>query len=260
MNFVRDWAGTLRFSLWRQSAPKNLFFILFTGRTGSSLLASYLRSVPGVFAAGEILNCYMNGRPLYDSPRKALKRIAASLGNSNASFRGAKLGSGELEASGMGIEILRASFPQVKFLVNYRRNFLEQYVSWQLARQTGEWSKTSPASSGPPVSKVRIKESEFLARFSAVKKFYSDIAEAAQSSGWQKQILFIEYGEIAAGPQKTFDGRIFPFLGIPPARVSSSMVKQSRAGQISALVENWEELQPFLSAGNYEIDPQESRT
>ena len=144
-------------------------------------------------------------------------------------------------------------FPNAKFIILYRKSLLEQFVSLKIAEKTDRWEWTRdfvlPES-------LRVDVGEFMEFCRRTKEFYEKVARAP----WIRNCsLVLEYEELISDPQKIFDSKIFPFLGLPSHPVSTSMVKQNTKS-METIVENFEEVRPWITEFRFSLFlPESSR-
>jgi LPS sulfotransferase NodH len=214
-------------------------FILCTPRTGSNLLKSYLNSIPGVSLADEILHPdHYYGLAAACRSKEAVRRhILLSLNNCRHTRCGAKLFLSHLEGRGLGAADLDAWFPRARFIILYRRDFLRQYVSYALACRTQVWQ--APAGRRPAFEdRIRVDRRAFAAALEETRKGYERVLSEPRI---RPKSVLVSYEELAEDPQGLFRRSIFPFLGLPPSRVRTPLVRQSTA-PLSETVENYDEL------------------
>lgn len=124
----------------RRAEVTDPVFVLTTARSGSNLARSLLNGLPGVTVANEVLHprTYVGARGLRTSGA-TLAHLHRSLVALDGEVKGAKLFFSHLERTGISFADLRAAYPQARFIVLYRRNLWDQYLSTQRALRSGEW-------------------------------------------------------------------------------------------------------------------------
>lgn len=237
---------SLKYYLKRR--PKRPFFILFTARTGSTLLISYLNSIPKVSFATEILNSELAiGLPLKNvSKNSVLRHILYSINHCPYEICGAKFNEWQLEHRHLAVTELFELFPAVKLIILYRQGMADQYLSHRIAEYTWQWNhRAVPVR--PLNKKLRISRDEFLKYVDRIKQFYEGILRLEIV---RLNSIVISYEELASNAQKVFEEKIFPFLGVPPVRVKTTLTKQTTKHP-SELVENYEEVKDLWESKEF---------
>ena len=202
---------------------KRPFFILAARRTGSNLLLSYLNSVPNISFAAEILNqdMWYGVRGRFISKRSVLRHIAHSINNCEYEVCGAKFIEVQLERHDIKPMDLVSLFPEARFIVLYRRSILEQLLSLKIAELTNAWQWTKDFR--VPVG-VNIPPADLISFHERTTSFYHSILEDPALNG---RSIILTYEELTLEPQKTFNGKIFPFLDLNSSIVTSNLRKQN---------------------------------
>ena len=234
----------LKYHLRPRRGPKRVFFVICTPRSGSTLLISYLNSVPGVSFADEILNPALTfGVPAQGISKDAVWRhIRHSLNHCGEAVCGAKIFAAHLRTHGMDAAQLLEHFPGARLVVVYRGSFLEQYVSIQIARRTGRYQRTAAAPDEPPGGKVAIRAPKLLEAYRSVARFYRELEGNERLKG---RAVWIRYEDLAADPQRLFERVLFPFLGVRPVPVKTDLVKMNPR-PLPELIENYDEVMDLL--------------
>lgn len=242
--------------LWissRKPLVPDPLFIICTMRTGSNLLGDYLNSHPVVGCEFEILNQgqipYLAIVSLAQDVRFYLdtlfKAMQAKIKCGNIHFR-------HFDELGITIDHLLHWFPQARFIILYRGSLLDQFISLKLAEATGRWIATSPGDETD--QEISIDVSELLAFAHATKNQYKQLAD---HPFLRERHLTISYEELASDACRTFETKIWPFLGIPPSPLRTVLRKQNIRSPRES-VSNFHELKSLLSSGDLEqrIDPE----
>lgn len=223
----------LAFYLRRRA--KRPFVLLATRRSGTNLFLSYLNSVSSVSFAGEVLHpeMYYGLRERFITKGAVLRHIRHTLNALPTEVCGIKLLYMRLKFHHVSLEdVLRVS-PETRFFVLYRRSLAEQFLSLKIAQTTNQWM-WSDRFRLP--EKIRLDPDEMLAHYHLKRSWYREIFQNPSVAG---RVLVLAYEDIVAGPQRVFDERVFPFLGIAGGPVRTGLVKQNtkRPGEI---VENFD--------------------
>ena len=216
---------------------KEPVFIITVRRTGSNLLLEYLNSIPGVSFAPEVLNksMFYGLRARHVSKAAALRHIRHSINDCAHRICGGKLVKVHLDAHRITLEDLKKSFPQARFIILYRESLLEQFVSLKIAETTNRWQSTDTLTLHAP---IHVDKGELEEYCKKMKAFYEEILEKT----WLENCsLVLGYEELAANVQKTFDEKIFPFLGLPVSRVNCRLKKQNTR-RLSETIDNYNEI------------------
>ena len=249
------WLWRCRFDLHRLRSRVRLYFryctsrtrpttqllVVGAGRSGTSLLTSYLHSLPDVSMRGEVLN------PRTPQGRKATHRGAArrhirvSLNSQPGLVGGVKITLQQLRLHGLTTRDLFDLFPNPKFLVIYRRSLAEQYVSHQIARRTGSWQLTTAAAR--PKEVVRVNPNDFV-------RFCAEIREGYE---WflthqfvRDRALVVRYEELVEDSDTLFREGICPFLRIEHHPVSTGFRRQNPY-PLREKVENFAQVRELLT-------------
>ena len=236
------------FKYYFRRSEKDPVFIIAKRRSGSNLCLSYLNSVPGLnFSPPEPLNphMYYGVREENISKKTVLNHLAYTLNDNPAKICGFKMLFIRLLKHKLTLDDIRGRFPKTKFLIVYRRSLLEQFVSLKIAEMTDRWQwsrdYTQPET-------LKIDTGEFRKFCSETRQFYENILQFP----WIRTCArVIAYEDLAADPQRVFDTKIFPFLGIPPVSVSTTMLKQNTR-PLEALVENFEQIRSLSEDFDFE--------
>ena len=224
-----------------RSRPTTQLLVVGASRSGTSLLTSYLHSLPDVSMRGEVLN------PLVPQGRKVTHRGAArrhirvSLNAQPGPVGGVKILLGHLTRHGLNAPDLFDLFPNPKFLVIYRRSLAEQYVSVQIAKQTGSWNLTTDAASPKEVVSVNPKD---FARFCAETR--NGYERFLSHQFVRERTLIVRYEDLVADSDTFFREDICPFLSIEHHPVSSGFRRQNPY-LLSEKVENFAQVRELLT-------------
>ena len=152
---------------------------------------------------------------------------------------------------GISIDHLLRWFPQARFIILYRGSLLDQFVSLKLAETTGRWIATCPEDETN--QEISIDMAEMLAFAQATKNRYNQIVH---HPSLRRRHLTISYEELASDADRTFETKIWPFLGIPPFPLKTVFRKQNRRSARES-VSNFHDVESLLSSGVLEqqLDP-----
>ncbi len=228
---------------------KEPVFVVAKRRSGSNLFLSYLNSVPEVtFWPPEPLNWHMHYgiRKNWVSKKSVFRHLAYTLNSARTKICGFKVLFFRLKHHGLALDDFKSHFPNAKFIILYRKSLLDQFVSLKVAEQTKQWEWTRDFRL--PES-IRVDVGEFRDFCRETKEFY----EKVRRSPWIRDCaLVLQYEELTSDPQKVFESKVFPFLGLPPRPVSTSMIKQNTKS-MEAIIENFHEVRPWITEFKFDL-------
>jgi LPS sulfotransferase NodH len=213
------------------------FLLLANPRTGSTYLATLLRSHPDVGLAGELLN------DEHELPDDKLQYIEQQLSKMEQNFVGFKVFPEQIFKRELRFDDI-VRYIGVKYVVVlWRKSLIEQLISRRIAEKTGIWFCGPQDNNDNPKEKVSINEND-------LKEYYETLESEWKLIGsqWPTDVLpiFISYEDLMFDPIRELR-RIF-------ARMSCDIEKYAYvdAGQrkiqvnASDRVQNWIEIKPEL--------------
>lgn len=227
----------------KRKSQKRVFFILCQYRTGSNLFISYLNSIPGALFDYEILSRWHGyGLRRWGIARKDVYRhVSHSLHYQNEEIRGAKIFFQDLWQLKVPLNEFLKEFSEARWFVLYRKNILTEYLSHFLACKTKQWLRYEGDHSKAH-AQIRFYPEKFLIYRNQIKSWYEEAMKAESLRG---KSLWISYEELAANPQKFFDERVFPFLGLPPSRIHTRLARQNLR-EPSEVISNYAEVRETI--------------
>ena len=219
------------------------FFILCQQRTGSSLLMTYLNSIPQVSCAAEVLSrIEPHGiRRWWISKKIIFRHVRYVLNYRCQEVQGAKIFFVDLAALKLPLEEFIREFPEAQWIVLYRKDILAQLLSKKIALQTDTWSRYENSSPVPDIQ-ITLRTDEALKYRDWVKTCYQT---ALENPFLRKQSLWISYEELVKNPQALFDGKIFPFLKLAKHPVQTALIKQNLRSP-SEVIANYHEVRDVI--------------
>lgn len=219
--------------------------ILSSGRSGSTLLSSYLNSLKSIKSHGEILNpeVYPSNQLIDKLPffeTMTLARIKAFLNSEINCIDAVKIIFGQLR--NISLERLYKNFPKVKFIILYRANLLETYVSLLRARKTQEWF-TKDDKSETNDDRFLVRKDELLEFCRRLKGRHINLNETLLLSN----ALVVSYKELSNNPETLFSKKICPYLNIKYKPVRSALKKQMRK-PLREAIENFHEIEGLINS------------
>ena len=227
-------------------------FIICEARTGSTLLGDYLNSHPMVTCEFEILN---RGEIPHLGVVRSERDVRCYLDTLFKAFQGkitcGKIHFAHFDHFGISIDHLLRWFPQARFIILYRGSLLDQFVSLKLAETTGRWIATCPEDETNQVISIDVAELSAFAQ--TTKNRYKQLAHHPPL---RERHLTISYEELASDAGRTFETKIWRFLGIPPIPLKTALRKQNRRSTRES-VSNFHVVESLLSSGFLEqrLDP-----
>ncbi len=226
----------------RAHTPYQPLFVVATCRSGSNLLLSYLGKQPGVCMRSELL---YPGTPFgvwrYKTPPEAaIRHLKYSFQAEKSPIRGCKLMLYQLANCQLTINDVRDAFPTAKFIVLYRQNLAEQFVSHKIADATRQYTLL-PGQEAKRTSIV-VDPKEILAYCDEVQAGYHDLL----SNTWlRRQSVLLSYEELVDRPGYWIRHQICPMLGIEAVAPSTQHRKQNPG--LSTTVANYAKVKRVLS-------------
>jgi len=210
----------------RKRHAKSPFFILCDRRTGSHLFVSYLNSTQKVFFADEIFSQLQpyGLRRWGVSKKMALRHVRHYLNWCKTTVCGVKIFFSDFKELGLEMDDFLREFPHARWFVLYRENMLDQYLSYKLAQKTNEWLRLRE----PPLpsrAQIVIDPQDIAAYCTRERSWY---ASAQNNKILCERALWLSYEELVDDPQKLFDTKVFPFLGVPASTIRTNHLKQNK--------------------------------
>ena len=234
----------------KKRTPKKTVFILCYPRTGSNLLISNLNSVPGVFVGGEILSRrHRFGRfNKFISKETVLNHVRYFANYHGQKLSGNKIFFFHLKTHGLSLKEVGEAFPDACWIVLYRKNILDQYISYKIAHKTGRWGQTR-SSDRPQLddSRVDLFPKSALGYQERVQKSYREVLTLSRI---RERSLWINYEELTTDPQQLFDEAIFPFLGLDSSPVSTDLIRQN-IWRYSEILSNYDQVKNFVERADF---------
>ena len=219
------------------------FVLLAEMRTGSNFLEANLNALPGVTSHGEVFNPHFIGKKdqtelfgitLADreaNPKPLLRKIRA-------------------ETEGLsGFRFFHDHDPRVLDLVMddpgcakiiLTRNPLESYVSWKIARATGQWKLTD--AKRLKTAKARFEAEEFQVHLATLQGFQLQLLYRLQTRG--QTAFYIDYEDLAS--VEVLNG-LAAFLGVEGRlKALDDTLKKQNPEPVEAKLENPEALKQAL--------------
>lgn len=226
----------------------NPLFVICEARTGSTLLCDYLDSHPMVSSKFEILNRGQIPALRYArSPDDINYYLDALWKAMPAKIRCGKIHFTHFDDFGIGPDHLVQWFPRARFLVLYRASLLDQFVSLKLAQVTGRWIATCP---GDETRRSITLDLEELCEFAdTTSRRYTELVHDPALRG---RHATISYESLVTDTPCVFESTIWPFIGIPPVPVATTLRKQNRLS-LEACVDNLKEVRAAVNSSHISV-------
>jgi len=227
--------------IMHKNKRKNLFLVIATARSGSTLLITYLNSIPGVYFFDEVLSYDRSyGLPPEQFiPIRGLQHIKRCLYYPKECISGAKLLMNQLSGCDISMTELVNYFPQVKYLIVVRENIIDQFISEKIADATNSWINVPV----PNHYRIDLRPEDLDEYCKEIRGIYRDVLNGTK----KKDRMIITYEDLSKDPQGTFEKYIFPFFNIPTSTVHTNLVKQNKLPS-SERVSNWDEIKELAES------------
>jgi LPS sulfotransferase NodH len=222
---------------------KNPVFIVGSPRSGTSLLADYLKNLPEISLAGEVLNGnFLYGiRAKYATRDETLKHIRYSIFNKHRKTVVVKLFFFYFRLYKFEIDEINKMFPNAIYIIIYRSSIADQYVSWETAKKTNIYNVQYKLDFNK--RKITIDKNDFIAFIKNEKNDYNNLI----NKDWiQKKSIIISYEELSQNPQSVFNKKIFPFLDIPNKSIKTKLRKLNPES-LKNRVDNYESVKNLIN-------------
>jgi LPS sulfotransferase NodH len=221
------------------------YFVVFAEmRTGSNFLEANLNAFDGIMCHGEAFNPHFIGYP------KSTEILGVSQETRDATPQ-ALIVQIKNQASGIGgfryfhdhdpriLDQCLADPKCAKIILT--RNPVDSYVSWKIAKETGQWKLTDAKSRKD--GKATFDDKEFAAHLEALQAFQLSLLNALQTSG--QTAFYVSYEDLQS--VEVMNG-IARYLGVQEELdgLDKSLKKQNPS-PISQKVENFKEMEAALS-------------
>lgn len=221
-------------------------FVIFAEmRTGSNFLESSVNALAGVISYGEVFNPHFIGKKdqltlcgLSVAERDADPvRMWTALRQQTRGLAGFRFFH---DHDRRILEAVMADPTCAKVILT--RNPLESYVSWKIARQTGQW-KLTHARKAKPTSPVLFDAAEFEAHLGTVQTFQRKLLADLQTSG--QTAFYLDYDDL--GDVAVLNG-LAAFLGVA-ARLDAPdpTLKKQNPGDLAEKLANPDAVEPGLT-------------
>jgi LPS sulfotransferase NodH len=239
----RQWhqLGLLHHWLFKPHLPYRAVFVVTSPRSGSNLLIEYLQQLSGVQSLSEVLNWGMTIGPTKCLHfERVIRHIQLSMQTLKTPLRGCKLFLRELENYRLTIDDLERAFPSAFYIVLYRENLAEQYVSQKAAERTRQWI-LRPGQTRKQIT-VTIDPTQFKKHCAQMRSGFETIL-AHPAVGERGTLL--TYDALARDPSGCLRELICPLLGVPFAAPQSTLCKQNTE-PLSERVTNYAEVEALF--------------
>jgi LPS sulfotransferase NodH len=220
------------------------FVILADMRTGSNFLEANLNALPGVTSHGEVFNPHFIGK------KDATELFGITLADRDLNPKPLLRKLRDKTDGLSGFRFFHDHDPRVLDLVLedpgcakivLTRNPVDSYVSWLIARTTGQWKLTDARRL--KTATARFDAAEFQAHLAAVQGFQLQVLKALQTSGQTAFVL--DYEDLAS--VEVLNG-LAAFLGVEGRlKAVDDTLKKQNPEPLEAKLENPQDLAPALA-------------
>ncbi|MBX7138567.1 MAG: sulfotransferase domain-containing protein [Oligoflexia bacterium] len=151
----------------------------------------------------------------------------------------------QLTMLGISLPQLSGCFPNARYMVLYREDLLQQYLSWKCASHLWLWYmrrgkcyRQTPDQLPP----LQISLSELTSFCQEHLHFYRNL------QAWEKiggRVIWCRYEDLVEDPQLVCN-RLFEFLGFSAVHVSTQLIKMINR-KPREMISNFEEVAPLIS-------------
>jgi LPS sulfotransferase NodH len=217
------------------AGPFHSFVLFAEMRTGSNFLEANLNALPGVVSYGEVFNPHFIGK------KDQVELFGITLADREANPK-PLLRKLRAETEGLsGFRYFHDHDPRVFDLVMaypacakiiLTRNPLESYVSWKIARATGQWKLTD--AKRLKSAKASFDATEFHAHLARLQAFQLQLLTALQTSG--QTAFYLDYEDLAS--VEVLNG-LAAFLGVEGRlKALDDTLKKQNPEPVEAKLEN----------------------
>jgi len=213
-------------------------------RTGSNFLEANLNAFDGITCHGEAFNPhfigYPSNKPVLGVDLETRDKHPKTLLNAIRENKGALGGFRYFHDHDPRVfDTIMADETCAKIILT--RNPVESYVSWKIARQTGQWKLTDVKAH--KAGQASFDASEFDAHLEALQRFQVTLLNRLQKSG--QTAFYVAYEDLQ--DLQVMNG-LAKFLGVNEAleRLDKSLKKQNPS-PISTKVRNYDQMQKALA-------------
>jgi len=168
--------------------------------------------------------------------RKVIKHLRYSLQQLNSPVRACKVFFHHLENYGLTLDDIDHAFPEASYIVLYRENLVEQFVSHKQAVQTNQWLLLP--GQDRKRARVTIDPKELRTYCDTTRRCYEQFI-AHKAVGARGVVL--SYEQLTTRPSQCVREFICPLLNIPAIDPQSQMRKQN-AEPLAQRVANYDEI------------------
>ena len=221
---------------------KSVFFIVGYPRSGSTLFLSYLNSHPDIHCINEPLDgsVYWGFSNQISSPEAAMKHLKKSILGGFQKSRGGKLFLGQLGNLGLSIDDITKTFPGGKYIILYRSDLLEQFLSLHIAMQAGEFAWYPGYEKKERTLWINPQQLENY--YSRMSKDYKELAKKLDGNS-----ILVSYEALCSNPEEVLEETVLPYLGNDSRELVTSMVKQNH-WDYEKTITNYEDVKHLIES------------
>lgn len=208
------------------------FLIIGFARSGTTLLHTYLNSHAQIHSIGQV------GLEHFNSENAIFPLYAPNIKAGGAKFL---LSLKENKEEVRVIKSFIQEEPKLKILFLSRRNLLDLYVSYQIARKTKQWSQDGKQ------QKISLQDKQLKITVEELQQFLQEAEEQLhryRSLLQEQPLLEISYEELSEKPGEVLP-KVQNFLGVKESALFSLLQKQNPE-PLSKLIINYSEVRKAL--------------
>lgn len=225
----------------RSNKPATPIFILSSPRTGSSLLGKLLSSHSEIEDLGEVLNQRiargLNHRACGRSP--VIRHIKQHLAYSRSKYAVVKLHFNHLQRRNVQLKDLFPEFPHATWILLYRNNLIEQFVSLKLATHTRVFTDRRRTDETIELNiqewKLFVQQEQDL--IASTCSYFSSCAE--------NRHIVIDYESLSNDSTEAFYA-ICKNIGLPDQDVEPLTMQKQETRPISRVISNFDDVHEIL--------------
>jgi len=229
----------------QRNRPKAQLLVFAEPRSGSNLLLDYISTHEQISVREEILNPWAPiGIPKWIFGRgPALRHIRQSLAEPTYAAA-CKLMLHHLRYFKIALDDIATCFPEARFVIIYRQDLLQQFVSMQKLKATGVHKMRPDKDPSSQIEQVDVNP-EQLSRY--CRRMKEQYGELLAHEGIMNRAILFSYEELSAKPQEICSA-VFTHMGCTPVTVVSQLMKQERR-PIHEVIGNYKEITDFVESG-----------
>ncbi|CAH1793041.1 unnamed protein product [Owenia fusiformis] len=235
------------------------FIIITQPRSGSNLLDSYINQHPYITSYSELCHDSILAKfnmtkksPKEDILQHILNSLKRDIHNGNGCAHlttGFKLHIWSLETLSVTVTDIIQSLKNPKVIILYRKNMLEQFISWEAASKNHMWWSTFLVNQYSLTLKIPMVRDFILRQKQNLKSLLLELSRTGVEN-----IMEITYEELVNDKINVMN-KLFTYLGYAPTdrEVVSFLVKQNPQ-PLKKKLKNYDEIMAYFSESDLNLD------